>query len=100
MKQLLLAVVLAVVANGVIAADKAVQETYNRFCFACHFSGAAGAPLAFKPEVWAPRLEQGMEVLLANTVNGINAMPPRGLCADCSDDMLKALIEYMSQPEQ
>nr|MCS5577811.1 c-type cytochrome [Alteromonas macleodii] len=27
--------------------------------------------------------------------NGINAMPPRGTCGNCSDDEIKAAIEYM-----
>jgi cytochrome c5 len=33
--------------------------------------------------------------LLHSAINGKNAMPPRGTCATCSDDELKAAIEYM-----
>jgi cytochrome c5 len=36
-----------------------------------------------------------MDVLLTNATNGINAMPPKGTCAACSDDELKAAVEYM-----
>jgi cytochrome c5 len=32
-----------------------------------------------------------------NAINGINAMPPRGTCADCSDDEIKAAIEHMTE---
>ena len=34
--------------------------------------------------------------LLAKAISGINAMPPKGTCADCSDDELKAAIKHMS----
>ena len=30
--------------------------------------------------------------------NGLNAMPPKGMCFDCTDDEYKALIEYMAKP--
>ncbi|MGB5729137.1 MAG: c-type cytochrome [Thiogranum sp.] len=33
--------------------------------------------------------------MLATAVSGLNAMPPKGTCADCSDEELKAAIEYM-----
>ena len=38
---------------------------------------------------------QGMDALLQSAINGKNAMPPRGTCGTCSDDDLKAAIEYM-----
>jgi cytochrome c5 len=36
-----------------------------------------------------------MDTLLSNAINGINAMPAKGTCAACSDDELKAAIEYI-----
>ena len=33
---------------------------------------------------------------LAKAITGINAMPPKGTCADCSDDELKGAIQKMS----
>jgi cytochrome c5 len=44
---------------------------------------------------WEPRLALGVDGLLQSAINGKNAMPPRGTCMDCSDDDLKAAIEYM-----
>ena len=44
---------------------------------------------------WEPRVAQGMDVLMANTINGINVMPPKGTCMACSDDELRAAVEYM-----
>ena len=46
-------------------------------------------------EAWNERLEKGMDQVLANAINGVGAMPARGLCMSCSDDNLQALIDYM-----
>lgn len=95
MRKLLFAV-LAVVSVNAVAADKAVVDRYNKACIACHASGAAGAPKFGNAAAWAPRLAKGIDKLLVSTKNGLNAMPPKGLCMDCSDADYKALIQYMS----
>jgi cytochrome c5 len=95
MRKLLFAVLAAVSVNAV-AADKAVVDRYNKTCVACHASGAAGAPKFGNAADWAPRLAKGSDKLLVSTKNGLNAMPPKGLCMDCSDAEFKALIQYMS----
>ena len=71
------------------------QDVYQSTCFACHGTGAAGAPKLGDAAAWAPRISQGMDTLLNNAINGLRAMPPRGTCGNCSDDDLKAAIEYM-----
>ncbi|MGL4930710.1 MAG: c-type cytochrome [Plesiomonas sp.] len=38
-----------------------------------------------------------MDTLQKHAISGINQMPPRGTCTDCSDDEIKAAIEYMTQ---
>lgn len=78
------------------------QTTYMASCFACHSSGAAGAPKvgAGNAEAWAPRMEKGIDAVLANAIKGVNAMPPKGLCFNCTDDDLKAIIEYMVASSQ
>ena len=81
-------------ANAGSAADAPAK--YQSTCFACHGTGAAGAPKAGDAQAWAPRVEQGLDTLLATVKSGKNAMPPGGLCADCSDADYKELIEYMS----
>ena len=70
---------------------------YAAACFACHSTGAAGAPRVApgNAEEWAPRLEKGFDVLVENTVNGIGTMPPKGLCFDCTPEQLRAIVEYM-----
>jgi len=74
-----------------------VEATYMMSCFACHSTGAAGAPKVGpgNAEAWAPRMEKGMEAVMANVINGLNTMPPKGLCFTCSDEDLAALVEYM-----
>ena len=92
----LICAALAVVAVNAFAADKAIVDRYNKTCVACHASGAAGAPKLGVAADWAPRLAKGQDKLMASIKNGLNAMPAKGLCMDCSDADYKALIQYMS----
>lgn len=71
------------------------KEIYDASCFACHATGAAGAPKLGDTAAWAPRIEKGMDTLMNHAINGFNAMPPRGTCGNCSDDDLKLAVEYM-----
>lgn len=71
------------------------KQVYNTSCLACHSTGAAGAPKVGDKAAWSPRIGKGMDTLLTNAVNGINAMPPKGTCFACSEDDLRAAIEYM-----
>ncbi|NQV70724.1 MAG: cytochrome c5 family protein [Pseudohongiella sp.] len=66
-------------------------------CFACHSTGAAGAPKVGpgNAEAWAPRVAKGMDVLVTNAISGFNVMPPKGLCFTCTDDDLRAIVQYM-----
>ena len=73
-----------------------VQSTYQMSCFACHGTGAAGAPVLGDADAWTERMAKGMDAVMVNVVNGINAMPPKGLCMTCSDDNLRSLVDYMA----
>ena len=79
---------------------KSGEEVYNQFCFACHATGASGAPLFADAEAWAPRIDKGMDALMASTLNGLNMMPPKGTCMNCSDDELEAAVTYMVDQAQ
>ncbi|MBQ4850139.1 cytochrome c5 family protein [Pseudoalteromonas sp. MMG012] len=70
------------------------EQVYQASCFACHGTGALGAPKT--PDDWATRLTKGREVLIDHAINGFNAMPPRGTCMDCSDDEITAAIDFMT----
>ena len=71
------------------------EAIYTSSCMACHATGAAGAPKLGDAAAWAPRIAAGNDAMLANAIKGINAMPPRGLCMNCSDEELMAAIEYI-----
>lgn len=68
---------------------------YQQNCFACHGSGAAGAPKLGDRAAWEERMAKGMDQVVANAINGVNVMPPKGMCMTCSDDDIRALVEYM-----
>lgn len=70
------------------------EEIYNNVCTACHSIGLVGAPIPGSPEM-AQRAEKGVDALLQNALNGLNAMPARGGRPDLSDEQVKAVIEFM-----
>ena len=80
--------------SGAASADKG-KEIYDTKCFTCHAAGVAGAPKFGDKAAWAPRIATGMDALLAVSIKGKGAMPPKGTCMDCSDEDLKATIQYM-----
>ena len=84
--------------SGSVLADG--QKTYQTSCQACHATGAAGAPKLGDKAAWAPRIATGVDAMLAVAIKGKGAMPPKGACAGCSDDDLKAAIEYMVSESQ
>ena len=71
------------------------QAVYDQFCFACHATGVGGAPLLGDAAQWQPRIDKGMETLMASTLNGLGAMPPMGTCMNCSDEELQEAVNYM-----
>ncbi len=68
---------------------------YGTFCIACHASGVSGAPIKGNADQWAPRIAQGKDVLKKHAIEGLNLMPAKGTCMDCSDDEIVAAIEHM-----
>ena len=99
MKQVLFAFFMASVAISSASADGAIADRYQKSCYACHAFGANNAPKTHVEADWAPRMEKGMDTLLAHVKNGFNTMPAKGLCFDCSDEEFKALIEFMAAPK-
>ncbi|MFV0453887.1 MAG: c-type cytochrome [Pseudomonas sp.] len=86
----------AVAAAG--GAARSGEEVYGKFCTACHGSGLLNAPKTGDAATWKGRADAagGLDGLLKHAISGINAMPPMGTCADCSDDELKSAIQHMS----
>lgn len=73
------------------------EAVYNRACMACHMTGAAGAPIKGNTEAWEPRIEKGSETLYEHSINGFNAMPPKGGNMSLSDEEVKSAVDFMVQ---
>lgn len=84
----------AVVAAG--SSARSGETVYNGACVACHGSGLLDAPKKGDTAAWDARFAQGEATVLKHAINGLNAMPPKGTCGDCSDDELLAAIKFMA----
>jgi len=71
------------------------KGTYTSACFACHGTGAAGAPKLGDKGAWTKRIAQGMDTLLDHAINGFKGMPAKGGNASLSDAAVEAAVEYM-----
>jgi len=94
-KMLLAAGVLMLSFNSHAAQDP--EAVYARACAACHNGQLPMAPQKGDKAAWEPRLAKGMDVLVQNVTNGLNAMPPRGLCMDCTAEDYQAVIQWMTE---
>ncbi|MCK8047253.1 c-type cytochrome [Shewanella sp. 1CM18E] len=81
--------------TNVLAQDG--KAVYDKACQVCHSMGVAGAPKSHDAAAWEPRLGKGMDALVSSVKSGLNAMPPGGMCTDCSDEDYQKAIEYMSK---
>ena len=82
-------------AAAATTSDPAVGKAlYEKSCTVCHAAGVAGAPKSGNKEEWAPRIAKGMDALYKSSINGLNAMPPRG-ASTATDDEIKAAVDYM-----
>lgn len=83
-------------APAAAAGPRTGEQIYNVACVACHTSGVLGAPKLQVAAEWQPRLdEKGYDQVWKNAIDGINAMPAMGACGDCSNDDIKAAMDYM-----
>ena len=84
-------------AMGSVQADG--QKTYQAACFACHGTGAAGAPKTGDKAGWKARIAQGNETLYEHAIKGFKGskgfMPAKGGRADLSDADVKAAVDHM-----
>lgn len=71
------------------------QEIYDKYCVACHATGAAGSPKLGDKEAWKTRVAQGKETLYKHALQGFKLMPPKGACMTCSDNDIKSAVDYL-----
>ena len=58
-----------------------------------HYSISCGLPKT--NEIVDKAVEKGMDAVMANVINGVNAMPAKGLCMNCTDNELQEIVGYM-----
>jgi len=84
------------------AADGA--GTYQSACFACHGTGAAGAPKFGDKGAWSARIKQGNATLYEHALKGFQGskglMPAKGGNAALSDAAVKAAVDHMVKNSQ
>lgn len=75
------------------------KKLYDSYCFVCHGTGWQGAPMTGNKDDWQARMGNGWDVVLKNARVGLNAMPAKGTCEECSDDDFRELITMMLTEE-
>ena len=100
MKKLMIVASAIMVLGAVnVQADDGLK-TYQTACFACHGTGAAGAPKLGDKAAWKPRLAQGLATLEKHAIEGYKGktgfMPAKGGRADLSDAVVKAAVKYIA----
>ncbi len=85
--------------------DDAGKATYDSICVACHSSGIPNIPQLGDAAAWAPRIEQGTEILYEHAISGYTGtsgmpMPAKGGNPDLSDENVKAAVDYMVAESQ
>ena len=82
------------------------EAVFEANCANCHTGGIGGfftgAPEVGDQDDWAPLIPKGIDALTATTLAGVGKMEARGECTTCTDEEIRAAIEYMlaeSQPE-
>jgi|TARA_A100001015_G_scaffold300590_1_gene386215 cytochrome c5 len=71
------------------------QSTYNEACISCHNPGISGAPRLGDTDAWQARAAKGRQTLVNSTINGLNSMPAKGMCWQCTDEDLGDAVDYI-----
>ena len=71
------------------------KKAYDKSCSLCHATDAMGAPAVGAKAAWTKVMEQGLDTVYSNAINGKNGMPPKGGAMSLSDDAVKQIVDYM-----
>lgn len=83
-----------------VAAETSIdrgKHIYDQTCVVCHKDGQLGAPRLGDKTAWTPLLKENLDVIVARTIHGYKAHPPRGACYLCSDADVISAVKYMAQ---
>jgi len=101
-KTMLVLLLMGMTGSNVFAEEepRSGQVIYDVSCKVCHDQGVAGAPKV-GDEQWVMRLaNKGMQGLVDSVKNGLNVMPPMGMCGDCSEQEIINAIQLMLPEEK
>ncbi len=70
------------------------KSNYEASCAVCHATDAMGAPAVGDKKAWEATLKKGLDAVIANTMSGVNGMPPRG-GSSLKDEELREVVDYM-----
>lgn len=72
------------------------KQVYTQVCSICHQRGEMGAPVIGVAANWYQRAQQsGLNALYDHAIKGYNSMPIRGACVTCSDNDIKAAVDFI-----
>jgi len=73
------------------------ETVYNAGCVGCHAAGVLNAPKYGDGAAWQARLDShgDFEGLWKSGWAGINSMPAKGACGDCSEEEFASAVQYM-----
>lgn len=78
-------------------------QIVRHYCAICHAPQPRillGAPRMGCEQDWKPRLKQGLDTMFKHTNEGLNAMPARGGCFECTDKQLWLAIKALLPKDQ
>lgn len=87
-----------------LASAAAGNGIYDRHCALCHAEGIGGAPESGNAEVWAARIDQGMDTLYRHAIEGYTGedgvMPPKGGFVTLADEEVRLAVDYIVEQSQ
>ena len=94
----------ATLAGGHSSEAPSGQAVFEESCANCHDSFingfVTGAPQLGDEDEWAVLAAKGIDGLTDTTIAGIGEMAARGGCAECSDEEIRAAIQYILDESQ
>ena len=75
--------------------ERSGKEVVDAVCFACHGTGAHGAPKIGDKKAWSKRSAPGLAALTEVALKGIRKMPAHGGNPNLSDLEIQRAITYM-----
>ena len=98
MKKLAIIATSALMIGSIANVSADGQKDYQAACFACHGTGAAGAPKVGDKAAWKARIASGNAILYKHAIKGYKGkkgfMPAKG-GSSLSDSAVKAAVDYM-----